>query len=336
MKRSTWLGLVAALAVAVAVATACTLIERPGSYFDPTGQLVTLASIPSPQAIALTTSNVYVLAGGTVTASGSTLQWVPKAGGSPTVIAESEAGTLTALATDGVSRVSWCDSTLGAFVLDEAAGGVPTLVQPDVDCAATAISPDRLVYTTDNADGGGGVLIHTVPDAGVAVFPAHGASLAIGQDDVYFVTGGYVIAREHQPSNCYVAASNNVPASRLLVVSDAGDAGELGLFFGLALLFQQSALDTLPCCDPLVADSCAPLRFSADGVGWDRAAVRGGNLYEIVTTLSRVPLASLTRGDVLDATVELAPNLLSATNLAVDDTYAFFSQGDQVQRFTLP
>jgi hypothetical protein len=353
-----WAKLLAAIAlVAAATSFACTLIERPGSYFDSNGQLVAIAELTSPQGIALTTLNVYVLSGGTL-GVGTTISVVPKAGGSTTTITSTDGGGLSSLVSDGVSRVAWCDPSQGVLVLDENLGSIPTLTtQPSLPCDAIAISRDRLVYTTqDDAsietvhfvsiDGGG-----LSPAQGMEIFATH-ASIALTEADNYYIAGsrltrelvpqdfeaGYpaqVLPLGAQVGNPHCELGNATTSDGLLVGAEGSQ--EVALYYTRSQLFSTVQVD---CCD-LTVDSgpyaCTGLHYLQDNTHSERAAVRNGTYLAVVSTaLRRSPLAAVANQMIFDGGAVIDDtDVALATNVAVDDDYMFFSSNNQIQRLSI-
>jgi hypothetical protein len=336
------LALVAALAGTLLAA--CTLIERPGSYYDPTNRLVTLVSVPSVEVLVLTNSNVYFLVGGSTQGSGSSLQAVPKAGGDTSIIWTTKAGAvLTTLASDEKSRVSWCDSTKGVYILDESNGATPALVANSTGCTAIAVSPARMVYAT--SDGDAGSFVHTVEsDAATSALPitARTINVALAENDTYYLTADDRLARERLTSDttpdffCTLGVETDVTGTRIIAV-DAGQPVESPLFFGLSFIWTTPQAQ---CCQP-DGSGCVNLTGIVGGIGASRTAIHGGQLYNCLLDIRRVPLSLLIDNPtVIDGGQILYSNVPAANNLAVDDTYAFFSQttamqGDQILRLVL-
>jgi hypothetical protein len=338
---------------------ACTLIDQPTSYFDPEqgpGSIVTLAAVTTEavKALALTTNAV-------VYATSDAVFRVPKSGGNVESLAMFDGGDLVALASDGQSRVAWCSTSIGITTWDDATS-TPTLIADSESCETLAISADRLVYTIANAnsDGTTARFVNYQSTDG-AVSPSGGFPLSVGEvtrsalalttSDVYYVTQGGALAREILPTDlsgspvgapaCWLGVGGSDPSA--VLVGTSGDAD-------VAMMAStdtdiMSATGQSRCCDPLAdggAAACPPMThwisvytgriatYADSGALWwitDEALLR----FQLTDLLGEeAPLAAL---GGLDGGTPLRDDLTSAINLAVDDTYAFFTSYNQTSRF---
>jgi hypothetical protein len=350
------------VAAAITALGSCTLIEQPTSYFDQRqgqGTIVTLGTVTAQaiRGLALTTDAV-------IYATSDTVYRVPKSGGNVDIIAPVVGDDLMSVAGDGTNRVAWCSPSAGVTTWDDRTS-MTTPVLNSEGCQSLAISENRLVYTIDTPtaryvsyqsnDGADS------PDTGFVIDQgAIPTALALTGDDVYYATQGNALARELLASDdsgakygpvggagCYLATGATGPVTVLL--ANASDAEVALVISGTDVLY---VTNTSTCCDRLVVDAgpnaCPPVAH------WVTAYTGRLALQPDSTTAWAIAETSMMHLDVtglLEDSGSLSPleegsskltgTYSSPTNLAVDGTYAFFSNYNpssrlvQVQRLQL-
>lgn len=316
---------------------ACSLIERPSDFFDPSGDIVTIASVESATTVAdlvLTTDYVFFRAD-------DAIYRVDKDGGHLVRFAD---GTgITHLASDGKRLVAWAETT-NVHLRD---------VEADADTSnATAIaqsvatSNGRLAYTLAASDDDAGAFVEIATDAGTL-----GGHLPTPKIVVSAHAGAFYF---FNTANAQVETTQKGPdtkeiGSTFFVCTFAQFAGTafipdrmvidpVGSFAVLlenenntARLFVGDAAAP-PCCSD---STCAPTTFSLTA---HETALYDGAVYTVTSeSVKRYAASEVAAQGLPDGgfVVHDAGVASGASYPAIDGSFLYFVDGHKIQRLTL-
>jgi hypothetical protein len=324
----------------------CTLTYQPSDYFDPAAQLVTIATVAGSDE-----ARMLALGANTVFFTTSTgVYAVPKSGGTPTLLRRASATDVADLAGDGGAVVAWC-GTMG--VERWTPSGIVVVDANATSCTSLAVTSDRIAAVVGTGPDAYEVRTYLGPsfapstptyalplpknDNGRAYIENHRVALS-GSDAYYLSWATYYRAlRATDPplpkaENACALGTLAVVVANHFVVARTG-ATTLG--------FAQSPSGVLVygddvCCN--VLNGVCPTPKLLPGSGGVRAiAVRDRYLYRISDAeLVRVDLGVLAAGQSGGETTIRDHLDGVAGSLAIDGTWAFFGQGQRIQRAALP
>jgi hypothetical protein len=330
--------------VAIATSLACSLIYRPSDYFDPAGQLTTIASgTEGANNIVLTSSLV-------VYSTDTGIYAVSKTGGDPQTITTFGSTDLVAIAGDNENLVAWCGA-MGVQAWHP--GGAIQILDTATDCAsvdafagkvAAAVTsdvggvPTYQLYVFDGQDQD---QLSVDLDASSA-FPSDASEPAdrvvLTKDDLYYTVTS-VIGRRPQPGEtlprgdpyCGLGLGGQQPES--FQVIEQSDGGPFILFRGKqGFRFETSNR----CCRESAPDG-SPDVCPADGlnVGNSYQAIVAHSPYIYYLPANQLLRASMS--DMADASTLIRGGLTDVRgSLAIDGSYAYLGSGNDIFRIALP
>jgi hypothetical protein len=328
--------------VAIATSLACSLIYRPSDYFDPAGQLTTIASgTEGANNIVLTSSLV-------VYSTDNGIYAVPKTGGDIQTITTFESNDLVAIAGDNENLVAWCGA-MGVQAWHP--GGTIQTLDSATDCASvdafagkvaaavTSDAGDAPAYALYVFDGQGQLSIDLDASSAFPSDASDPADRVALTKDYLFYTVTSVIGRKPVPNDtlprgdpyCGLGLGGQQPES--FQVIEQGDGGPFILYRGK----QGFRFETYNhCCREDAPDG------SHEDCPADNLYI--GNSYQAILAyppyIYYLPANQLVRAsmsDATDASTVIRGGLTDVRgSLAIDDNYAYLGSGNDIFRIALP
>ncbi len=336
------------VALALGALLACSLEYRSSDYFDPTGQLVTIAIVPGEgeaRLLGLSTENV-------VFATSSGLYAAPKSGGDPTLLRATKATDVSALAGDGADVVAWC----GAMGVErwQRGVGIVTVDAKAPPCTSIDVVSGRVAVVLGTGNDAYELRTYRAPTFALeatTLLPVPKSNdprayvenhrVAVSGDALYFLSwaGYFRSVRNDDPpfpksvNECQLGALDILTTEHFAI--GRAPSGERWAFLQTGNGVFAYGGDS--CCNVLGGICDGPRAVAGTG-GARTIVVRDRYLYTLTDAeLARSDLATLTVGsDAKNGLVVVRGGLDGVTgSLAVDGTHAFFGQGHRIQRVAL-
>jgi hypothetical protein len=319
---------------------ACSLIYRPSDYFDPSGQLTVIATAGDSATKIVLTSSLVVYA----TSTG--IYAVPKTGGDIQTLFTFGGGELTAMASNGADLVAWCGATTGLQAWRPGATAPVMIDSAVTSCGAIDVNGENI---------GVAFVGDTTPNY-VGVYLGNGASFALDEggatpladqssdgrvaltDSGIYYASGHALGRQRQPTDPnigdpYCGLEIGGGAALDFQVASRVDGGVLSLYRA-SIGYRFDGNNT--CC-VLTADAGSPYAcppaapFTVD-TNYLNIVIHGDYVYYLPEDQLKRASADAPQ----DASTVRAGLGQVVGSLAVDDSFAYFGVGNQIQKLALP